>query len=203
MSNRNGRMLVLTAAVSLALAISGCSGQPVIPASYDTYQSSDGSFMIQYPAEWAAESGGKGGYAWAKFTSGSAKIAVDTSAAGSLVGNISGVGSAIAGIVGDSLGSQGQASVGMVHQREKHDFEEEAGVEEQAPVPVSTGFGDTRESEFTGTTSFSGLIHGYRTTALGLNYRFRVVCQCSEADWADLKPVFDKVIASLSRGKQE
>jgi hypothetical protein len=112
------------------------------------------------------------------------------------------MGSAIAGMVGDSLGSQGQASVAAVHQREKRDFEEEAGVEEQGPLAVPTGFGDTRKSEFTGTTTFSGQIHGYRATALGLNYRFRVVCECSEADWADLKPVFDKVIESLSRGQQ-
>ena len=174
----------------------------MFPTSYSTYKAQDGSFTIQCPADWEVEGGGKGGYSWAKFTSGSAKIAVDTSAVSSIVNDIAHAGGGMAGLVGVAPSEPEQSSVAAVHNREKQDFEEEAGVQEQRPVPASTGFGDSRKSEFTGTRTFGGAIRGYRVTTMGLNHRFRVVCECAEPDWNDLKPVFDKVIESLSRRAQ-
>jgi hypothetical protein len=203
MSSRNGKMLILMAAISAMLVISGCGGAPVIPTSYNTYKTQDGSFTIQYPSDLEAEGGGKGGYSWAKFTSGGATIAVDTSAVSSIVNDIARSGGGMGGLVGlaPSEGAD-QSSANAVHNREKQDFEQENGVEEQRPMPLATGFGDSRRSEFTGTKTFGGARHGYRVTTMGLNHRVRVVCECSESDWNDLKPAFDKVIESLSRGTQ-
>jgi hypothetical protein len=31
--------------------------------------------------------------------------------------------------------------------------------------------------------------------------RIRVVCQCPEAEWKALKPAFDKIIGTLTRGR--
>ncbi len=204
MRNRDGRMLAWMAAAGLLLATCGCGDRAVVPASYSTYQSTDSPFRIEYPAQWEAKGGGRTGYAWASFTSGSAEIAVDTNTAGSAIGDMARTGGPMAAMVGVQTGSGDGVPltpVGAVHRREKADFERDTGVAEQEPAAVRTGFGESQKSEFTGAQTFGGTIHGYRVTALGLDYRFRVVCKCPESEWNDLKPAFDKVIESLAPRK--
>ena len=97
--------------------------------------------------------------------------------------------------------TQDLAPVAQVHEMEKEEFAEEiGGCEEQAPLAVKTGLGDARKSEFTTSGTFGGTIRGYRVTALSLDRRVRVVCQCSESDWENLQPAFDRVIESLGPG---
>lgn len=180
------------------LVTCGCGGRAVVPSSYNTHKAADKSFQIDYPAEWKAEGGGTK-LAWASFTSGNAKIDVETGLTGSLIGDIAQSQNTILGVdpTKQTEGGPDLAPARAAHDFEKPAFIDQTGFTEQDPVPVKTGFGDSRKSEFTGSGSFGGSIRGYRATALGRDKRVRIVCQCPEAEWETLKPVFDKVIESV------
>ena len=178
MKIRDKQLLSWTAMIVAALVLSGCGGRAVVPASYNIFNSKDGSFQIQYPAEWTAESGDRSGYAWAKFTSGSAEISVDANAVGSVIGDLAKSGMIV---VGDVANMEDRAPVAATHETEREACEEDAGVKEQKPAPVRTGLIDARKSEFTGKKTFGGAIHGYRVTCLSSMKRIRVVCQCPES----------------------
>ena len=74
------------AAATIGLAgMIGCNSAPVAaPSSYADFNSKGGTFALKYPEGWQADGGGKRGLEWAKFTSGSAEIKVDTGVTGSL-----------------------------------------------------------------------------------------------------------------------
>ena len=190
-------MPVLISVVGALLVTCGCGGRAIVPASFETFNSKDGSFKVQYPAKWEADGGGRSGYYWAKFSSGNASITVDTSAAGSLIADIAKMGMVRGGSM---VTPEDLVPVAVVHETERQGFEESGSVKEQKPAVALTGFGDSRKSEYTGKTTFGGSIHGYRVTALSSEKRIRVVCQCPESEWAALKPAFDKVIESVTRG---
>jgi hypothetical protein len=202
MKIRNRKMWALAVLAGAVLAMSGCSGPAVVPAAYNTYNSDDGTFQIQYPAEWKVEGGGTRGYNWAKFTSGSAQILVESNVAGSLVADISKIGSPVH-VTSGQAEQPDRAPVAVVHEHERQGFEEDEGVQEQEPVILQTALSEARKSEFTGARTFGGAIRGYRATALSSENRIRVVCQCSESQWEALTPAFDKVIASVARGKPQ
>jgi hypothetical protein len=185
----------------LMLALCGCSSPASVPQSYKPYNCKDGTFSIQYPDKWEAQGGGKGTYAWAKFTSGNAEILVNTSVASSLIGDIASAGTMASGM--DGASDPSREPVAKVHEMEREGFEEDEGVKEKPPVVIQTKMNDGRKSEFTGSKTFGGAIHGYRTTVLGHDYRLRVVCTCSQAQWKVLQPAFDKVIESLAPGRPE
>jgi hypothetical protein len=194
------RSLLLLAAAAAALpAINGCAGSTVMPTSYKTYNASDGSFRIQYPDGWEVKAGGSRGYVWAKFTSGTAELLVDTNVAGSVIGDLSKMKTPVPLV--ETEGPQEAPSVEKVHKMEKADFVQEMGVEEQEPTAIATGFGDSRRSEFTGSRAFGGAIHGCRVTTLSRDRRIRVVCTCSESEWQALKPAFDKMISGVAMGE--
>jgi hypothetical protein len=187
-------------AICAVLAVAGCAGKAVIPTSYTTYSCNDGSFHVQYPTGWEADGGDTPQYSWAKFTSGGAKIFVEASSVGSLMGDMAGPRAMHVG--GDVvMPDEEHAPVALAHENERQGFEDDEGVTEKKPVVVRTGFPDSRQSEFTGTRTFGGAIRGCRVTALGANRRIRVVCQCPESEWEALKPAFDKAIESVAMGK--
>jgi hypothetical protein len=185
------------ALAGMAISLVGCGSPTVVPKSYSSYKAEDGSFKIEYPAEWVAEGGGKGGLGWAKFSSGNSEIKVNTSLIGSLMADISKLGNPLM----NEQNNEDTAPVAVVHQQEKAEFEEEAGVQEKKAEYVGTTVTDARKSEFTGKNTLGGSIHGYRVTALTPNRRIRVVCLCPEAEWESLKPAFDKIIMTVSIGK--
>lgn len=190
--------IFLAAAIGTVIVMSGCGGRAVVPVSYNSHKAEDGSFKIEYPAEWELESGGRSGYTWAKFTSGSAEISIDANVVGSLMADIASRGRPSAVVYNPD---EDTAPVAVVHEKEREGFEESAGVKEQKPSPVQTGLIDARRSEFSGTKTFGGSIHGYRVTALSSTKRICVICQCPESEWEALKPAFDKVIASVGMGR--
>jgi len=198
MNNFNRDLLVLAVVVSAVIAIGGCSGRAIVPTSFNTYNSKDGAFKIDYPAQWQAEGNSKSGYAWAKFASGSAEITIDANVVGSLIAEIARTRSQMHGIQNTDPEN---APVAVVHENERQGFEEDGSVQEQEPLPINTGFGDSRKSEYAGRRTFGGSIHGYRVTALSPEKRIRVVCQCSESEWESLKPAFDKAIKSVAMGE--
>jgi hypothetical protein len=195
----NKTFFVLFALAGLAVSLGGCGGPATVPKSYSSYKAEDGSFKIEYPAEWTVEGGGKGGYGWAKFTSGNSEIKVTTSLVGSLMADISKI--QHPPILKDLQGNEDTAPVAIVHEQEKEEFEEETGVKEKAAAFVGTAVNDARKAEFSGESTFGGSIHGYRVTALTPDRRIRIVCQCPEGEWKSLQPAFDKIILTLSRGK--
>jgi len=72
---------------------------------------------------------------------------------------------------------------------------------EQPMQPLQAPFGDSRVSEWTAKGGiFTGNIHGYRVTMLGLNKVITVDCHCPEGNWETLKPVFLKVVQSITAG---
>jgi len=200
MKYRLQSMAALAALSGGLLAAGGCGGSLEAPTSFDSYNAKDGSFACQYPAGWEAAGGGKG-HQWAKFTSGSAEIKIETNISGSLIGDIAQSRNQAAGI---QDAHEDLAPVAQVHEMEKEGFAEDmSNYEEQAPQTVRTGLGDARKAEFTASGTFGGTIHGYRVTALSRDRRVQVVCQCSESDWETLRPAFDRVIESLAPGKPE
>jgi len=197
--------LTLTACgmcVVAAASIIGCGSAPaVVPTSYGTYNSKDGTFACDVPEKWEVKGGGKQGPEWAKFTSGAAEISIKADLAGSLVGDIAG-----------SLGGGDQAvlpqdePVHVVHvadvemaEKEYNEYAETAG----SPTIISSQLGPARLSEFTAKTDFGTPLHGYRATILGHDKRVVVFCVAPEAEWKALKPAFDRVLASMERGSAE
>ncbi len=195
MRSHDWGLVWLVAAIGMVGAMSGCGGNPAaVPTTYDTYKAQDGSFEVQYPANWESKGGGVPGRAWAKFTSGNAEIAVEADSVGSIMADIAQPNR----VVGQEKDPNREA-VAIVHVQEKEAFEEKAGVKEQEHSIVKTALADGRKSEFTGTPTFGAPIHGCRATVLSIDRRIRVVCQCSESQWASLKSAFDKVIASVKK----
>ena len=181
------------------------------PESYAEFtHESNSVFKCEYPEGWEKESGGTSsatGGVWAKFVHADhddVKIRVRSSIGASAVGDI-------AKNRGSSgLGGSGGANAeleeelapsAVVHEREKKKFAEDySDYQEQAPQKIETGFGDTRVSEFTASGSFGSKIRGMRASMLGQNLQFTVICDCPEDDWDVCKPIFERVIKSMSRG---
>ena len=126
-----------------------------------------------------------------------AAINVTADLVGSLLGDIARSFGQAAGISQERL-----SPVAQLHEMAKAEMAESYGsYEEQPATKISTGFGETYRTEFTGSGSFGGKVHGYRATALARDRRILCVCTCPESDWQTLKPAFEKVIASLAAGR--
>jgi hypothetical protein len=60
------------------------------------------------------------------------------------------------------------------------------------------GFGEGRISDFTGRDGyFSGTIKGCRASIAGADHQYSIVCKCPPAQFKDVRPVFEKIIANL------
>lgn len=191
--------LVVTGMVGVGLLIvAGCSGQVAMPTSYQNYNAKDQSFAIDYPANWEAVGGGQSGFYSARFTSGSASVKVSADMTGSVVADIAKSQATMAG--GENI--EELKPIVKVHAMGKQQMAEEWGkYEENEPANVNSGFGESRQSEFKASSGFGGKVRGSRLTALSVDRRITVVAVCKERDWDKLKPVFDKMIASLQRGR--
>jgi hypothetical protein len=191
----------VAAALTLTLAMSGCGGssRAIIPSSYDTFNSTKTAFQIQYPAGWKAKGGGGSGYVWAEFTSGSAKISVAANSVGSLIGDIANAQQQTAGAT--TTNDPKLKPVAQLHEGAKGCVDGVKNIREDEAVLLQSGLGDAWKSEFTGKKTFGGKVHGYRATTMSVNHQICVNCECSESQWDELKPVFDKVIQSVSLGQ--
>jgi hypothetical protein len=168
-----------------------------MPTSYQNYNAKDQSFAIDYPANWKAVGGGQSGFYSARFTSGSASVKISADMVGSVVGDIAKSQATMAG--GEEI--EELKPIVKVHEMGKNQMAEEWGkYEEGTPTNVQSAFGEGRQAEFTASSGFGGKVRGIRLTALSVDRRISVVAVCKPADWDRLKPVFDKMIASLQRG---
>jgi hypothetical protein len=198
MTTRNSNNFLSILSLGMLFVLGGCGGKAVVPTSYNTFNADDGSFQLEYPAEWTVESGGKSGFAWANFKSGSAQILVDSNSVGSLIGDIAKTGGSAA--LGQAPIAD-ESPVALVHEHEREVFEEEGGYKEQKPETIMIKLGEARRSEYTGKTALGAGIRGYRLTALSSEKRIRLTCECPEGEWEALKPAFNKAIETLTRGK--
>jgi hypothetical protein len=177
----------------LAIVVGGCGGPTAVPTSYSTFSDGQNIFKIQYPAGWSCRSGGNGTFSQASFSSGNAQIDVEADVAThALLSEI-----AVSGTVPVTTGDPNATITAQrAHWLEKTKFEDQH--KEEKAVTALTKLGNGVKSEFTGTSSFGGNIHGYRATTMNEDKRIRVICQCPEDEWQSLKPVFDQVILSVS-----
>jgi len=178
----------------------GCGSDPVeAPKSFADFNSPVGTFACKYPEGWKAEGGGKRGLEWAKIESGPAHIQIDAGVAGSLVGDIAGIGK-------DPNNTPPELEpVHTVHVAgEKAAEKQFSGYKEIGnPEPFEAALGPARRSEFTASTTFGSGLHGYRATVLAHDKSVTVSCICPESDWKTLQPAFDTVLTSLHRGHPE
>jgi hypothetical protein len=194
-------VLVLGLLIGLPLLFSGGEEPMKPPESYAKFSHDvKQTFQIEYPEGWTVESGGQSGQAvWAKFSKGEdVRIRVRSSMGASAVGDIA---ASAARIRGDEEESEEEAPVAKVHEMMMEQFGEEYDeYRESAPVKIETGFGDTRMSEFTASGSWGSKMRGIRASMLGLNLQYTVICDCPEEDWEVCRPVFERIIKSMSRG---
>jgi hypothetical protein len=186
------RLSIVLVAVTGSLC--GCSSEPVpAPASYDAYRASTGAFKCLYPSGWQVTGGGRENFYGVRFEMGGAAITVKADLAGSLLGDI-------ASPFGAGTGG-GLSKEEMVHELGLKRAEEEIpGYQEMPAQKIKVPLGRGARSEFTASDIFGRKTHGYRVTVLGTQKRITVLCTCPEAEWATLKPAFDKVVESLEFG---
>jgi hypothetical protein len=196
MKNANRTWLIL-ATWGAVLTIGGCGGKAVVPNSYSTFTDSLNNFTIQYPDGWSCDSGGQKNYAWARFGSGSTLIEVESDLANATVLTELAVTGAMP-VGGSGFGDPSQDAI-KVHRLEKKKLEAERGFKEEKAERVNTALGDGWQSEFTAAGSFGSEMRGIRATTVNKDKRIRIICQCPKDEWEKLKPVFDKVIASVSK----
>jgi hypothetical protein len=76
--------------------------------------------------------------------------------------------------------------------------------EEGPERPIHTeGFSQACISDFTGKEGqFGGKVRGCRASLLQAQHQYNVVCKRPPAQFEDVKPVFEKIIASLGTGEK-
>lgn len=180
----------------------GCGGgAAVVPTSYGSYNAKDGSFACDTPEGWEVKGGGKSGTpVWAKFTSGSAMIHFKASSTNRLAN------ASMSGRGAEANEVPAFAPVQLLHIEAIEQAKEEYdGYTETAasPVVMNCPLGPARMSEFTFNSTFGSLMRGYRISIIGFDRGVNVYCTCPDSQWKTLKPVFDKVLASIERGEVE
>ena len=187
-------------------SFAGCGpGAVKAPTTYKTWNAKDGSFAIQYPADWKADGGGQHGIQWAEFSKGSAKVSVKVNLTSSLVGDIAGNAGQLGGIDGAEIDPKLQeelAPVAAAHKVSAELFVDEIPkLKEQEPVAFQSGLGDSRKSEFTAASGGVGSqVRGYRATALTSEKGVHVLARCPDAHWKTLQTAFDQMLTSLTLG---
>jgi hypothetical protein len=70
---------------------------------------------------------------------------------------------------------------------------------ESPAQPIETGFGEGLISDFTAEEGlFHSRVKGCRASVVHRDHQYNIVCKCPPAQFKDVRPVFEKVIASLN-----
>jgi hypothetical protein len=187
---RNGVLLLVAVMVLGALVLSGC-GPAVVPKEFNTYVAKDESFQCEAPAGWEVTGGGKNSNYNATFSSGGAVIKITFDVTGSVLGDIA---------KNQNRGDDPSIPTPLEQMHEmnhKAMAENLSGFKDLSTDDISLPIGKGKKSEFQGDASFGGQQHGYRITSLLTSQRLTVICQCPEAEWQNLQPVFDRVVESI------
>ena len=200
------RRSFLLASLAALGVISGCAAKKaVVPTAYHHYFAADKSFACDQPDGWEASGAAQGDVeSHSVFSSGGAKIHVDSDMASSTTADLQQAANNQAQNSASELGQAAPAAqkppVQAVHEQKGRELANELnGYKELSTIVCPTKFGDGRLTEYT--ADDGGKIHGYRLTALGRDRAFTVRCQCPEDEWAGLQPAFKHVIDSFMPGE--
>ena len=191
----------------LLASMLGCGSAPVAaPTAYEVWNAKDGTFRIEYPADWTADGGGKQSIQWARFQKGSAEIYVNVKFSDSAMGDIMGAGGGGIMDIGGAMGIEDQdlpSPVAAMHASKKDEVAAEySNYSEGDAIPIRPMLGDGRKSEFSASKAF-GTIKGYRATILNKDRGITVLCTCAESDWPTLQPAYDKILDGMTRGSRQ
>jgi hypothetical protein len=192
----------------VVVVLVGCGSEPPIatPTKFENWNAKDGTFRIDYPADWDANGGGRNSIQWARITKGNAEIHVEVKFSDSALADVMGAGGGMMG-VGGPMGideSDMPSPVIAIHEAKKDevatDYSNYAEVGEAETFRPMLGEG--RRTEF---TASKGLvkIRGYRATILNNDRGIKVVCRCAESDWAALQDTFKQILDGMTRGAKE
>jgi hypothetical protein len=169
------------------------------PQNYVSFAPKGFQLSAKVPEGWTQTcAGGEGGVPIsARFSSGSISVNVRESIGGGALGQ-----AAIA-MQGAAPGVPKEAPVVGIHAYHRRRFEEDyKNYNEGFERPIKTrGYGEGRISDFTANEGLFGLqVKGCRATVMNSIHQFTVTCKCPAGQFKDIKPVFEKIVASLSTG---
>ncbi len=177
--------LVLTIWVVVKVTRGEPPAQPV--TAFERYSTEEKDLGFDYPKGWDVSEYGKQNQRHIEVKGGSAMITMKENLAGSLVGDIAGA------LGGGKEVPEELTPVAQVHEMRRP--KDSSSYREEPAVSVDTRMGKVRRSAYT-----DGSKRGYRATALMRQTALDVFCECRASDWETLRPAFERVIASLSRG---
>ena len=168
------------------------------PETLARFKHEKNAFAIDYPEGWSVkEAGGTGGVrASGIFEGPQGKLTVREGQGASSVADIAGTGgdSYVIGEQDDSESPE-QAAHDWLGRSAQDNY---SGYREESARTIKTGVGIARASDFTATTMFGGGIRGIRATVLIGKDAFNITAETSVKDFEVMKPVFEKIIASVS-----
>lgn len=180
----------------------GCQQAKVaVPQNFDNWNSKDGAFAIDYPADWEPKGGASTGHgsSWAKFEEGGISIKIDASFTQS--------------VLGDLMGNAGDTSELPDHERPEallHDYnidyytENYRNYEELTIETKRLPIGMTRIAEFSASLGpLSGKIKGIRATTCTMDKGITFRAYAPESQWEEFKPVFEQMLDGMKRGRKE
>lgn len=179
----------------------GSGANYAVPEEFKDWKHEDSSLTAIYPAGdgWFIKSGGGSGGIPPWFTITNDYQDVEIRIAGSRSGTAIGD---IARPTGPNFGQELPEELEPVVQ--VHEFQRikmEANYnsyEETEGVPIDTGCGEGRVSEFVGSEVLSSE-YGLRASIMCHQYVYGVVCKCPKKRLEEYKPVFEKIISSVGR----
>jgi hypothetical protein len=169
------------------------------PQNYVSFAPKGFQLSAKVPEGWTQTcAGGEAGLPIsARFSSGSISVNVRESIGGGALGQ-----AAIA-MQGAAPGVPKEAPVVGIHAYHRRHFEDDyKNYNEEFGRPIQTrGYGEGRISDFTASEGlFGSQIKGCRATVMNSIHQFTVTCKCPAGQFKDIKPVFEKIVASLSTG---
>jgi hypothetical protein len=191
--------LVVAGIVLLRSSGLGKSSKYEAPQKYVRFAPKEFQLSATVPQDWTQTyAGGQSGIPIsARFSSGSISIDVRESIGGGALGQ-----AAIA-MQGAAPGVPKEAPVIGIHEYHRARFQEDyTNYNEEFGRPIKTrGYGEGRISDFTASEGLFGFqIKGCRATVMNPIHQFTVTCKCPPGQFKDVRPVFEKIINSLSTG---
>src|SRR5580704_4977145 len=191
--------LVVAGIVLLRTSGLGKSSKYEAPQKYVRFAPKEFQLSATVPQDWKQTyAGGQSGIPIsARFTSGSISVDVRESIGGGALGQ-----AAIA-MHGAAPGVPKEAPVIGIHEYHRARFQEDyKDYNEEFGRPIKTrGYGEGRISDFTASEGLFGFqIKGCRATVMNPIHQFTVTCKCPPGQFKDVRPVFEKIINSLSTG---
>lgn len=173
-----------------------------VPTEFKSWKHDEAGLSAEYPAGegWFIKSGGgTGGLPpWFNIENEyqQVHIRIAGSNSGTAIGDIANAGGA--GFLGEELPEELEPIAG-IHDFMKLKMEDNYGnYQEEDPVPIESGCGDGRISNFVGKDVLSSE-HGVRATVQCHQFVYNIICKCPEKRLEEYRPVFERIISSVGK----